>query len=146
MKKTFSLSLPGKDSQRLVESVKGEIRKYLKRERRKPLPAEVDFWDFDCRVGLNQATAENKHIEEVIDAVGEAAANNAAQVYVEILSKPGRRTKKPVVIRPELPNTEPDSSLSKDREGVEGTTASTPNHQAKQLTPHENPRLGVRSS
>ncbi|MEO6994310.1 MAG: DUF6172 family protein [Lacunisphaera sp.] len=97
MKKTFPLSLPGKENARVVEGVKGELRKYLKRERRKALPAEVDFWDFDCRVGLDQATAEPKHVEEVIDAVGAAAAAEAPQVYVEILSKPGRRTKKPVV-------------------------------------------------
>jgi hypothetical protein len=98
MKKTFSLSLPGTDRQRLVEGVKNEIRKYVKRERRKPLPPEVDFWDFDCRVGLDQTTAGTKHIEEVIDTVSVAAADGAAQVYVEILSKPGRRTKKPVIM------------------------------------------------
>jgi hypothetical protein len=95
MKKTFPFSLPGKDRQRVVEGVKGEIRKYLKRERRKPLPATVDFWDFDCRVGSDHATAESKHVEAVIDAVAAAAAADAPQVYVEILAKPGRRTKKP---------------------------------------------------
>ena len=82
MKKTFPLSLPGKDRQRTVEGVKNEIRKYLKRERRKPLAAEVDFWDFDCKVGLDQATAEPKHVAELIDAVSEAAAGDASQVFV----------------------------------------------------------------
>lgn len=98
MKKTFPLPLLETTRARSVEAVKGEIRKYVKRERRKPLPPEVDFWDFDCRVGLDQTTAGTKHIEEVIDTVSVAAADGATQVYVEILSKPGRRTKKPVVI------------------------------------------------
>ncbi len=114
MKKTFPFSLPGKDSQRVIEGVKGEIRKYLKRERRKPLPAEVDFWDFDCRVGVEQATAETKHVEEVIDAVGKAAAADNPQVYVEILSKPGRRTKKPVVIPSATEEISPSPSSTEE--------------------------------
>lgn len=117
MKKTFPFSLPGKDRQRVVEGVKGEIRKYLKRERRKPLPAAVDFWDFDCKVGSDHATAESKHVEEVIDAVGAAAATGASQVYVEILSKVGRRTKKPVVMQPAT--EESDSALAKAKEDTE---------------------------
>lgn len=117
MKKTFPFSLPGKDSQRVVEGIKGEIRKYLKRERRKPLPATVDFWDFDCRVGADQDTAEPKHIEEVIDAVNGTAAAGASQVYVEILSKPGRRTKKPVVIQSSPEELTP--SFSKAEEDID---------------------------
>ncbi len=121
MKKTFSLSLPGKDNQRVIEGVKNEIRKYLKRERRKPLPAEVDFWDFDCKVGLDPATAEQKHTEEVIDAVGKAAATDAPQVYVEILSKAGRRTKKPVALPPEFATGELNPAIPKALETAEGT-------------------------
>jgi hypothetical protein len=101
MKKTFPLPLLETTRARSVEAVKGEIRKYVKRERRKPLSPEVDFWDFDCRVGLDQTTAQAKHIGEVIDTIGATAAGGAAQIYVEILSKPGRRAKKNAVIPPE---------------------------------------------
>ncbi|HEY4247313.1 MAG TPA: DUF6172 family protein [Lacunisphaera sp.] len=119
MKKTFPFSLPGKDRQRVIESIKGEIRKYLKRERRKPLPAAVDFWDFDCKVGSDQVTAEPKHIEEVIDAVDGAAAAGASQVYVEILAKVGRRTKRPAVMQPAT--EESHSAPSKAKEDTEQT-------------------------
>ena len=103
MKKTFQLHEPGKADQRVIEAIKNDVRKYVKRERRKALPADVDFWDFDCRVGLEPATAQVKHLAEVaaaIDAV--AVTEGATGVYVEILAKPGHRAKKaPVVTAPE---------------------------------------------
>ncbi len=51
MKKTFSLIHPKTKVARLVEAVKHDVKKYLKRERNKKLPAGVDFWDFDCKYG-----------------------------------------------------------------------------------------------
>jgi hypothetical protein len=91
MKKTFSLQVPGHQPPRVVESIKNEIRKYLKRERRKALPEGVDFWDFDCRVGLGERAPERKHVEEIVPAIDQAAAGECASVYVEILAKPGHR-------------------------------------------------------
>jgi hypothetical protein len=96
MKKTFQLHAAGKDDQRVVEAVKNEVRKYVKRERRKALPAGVDFWDFDCRVGSDPAAAAVKHLAEMAPAIDQAAKDGAVEVYVEILAKPGHRTKKPV--------------------------------------------------
>jgi hypothetical protein len=52
MKKNFPLQIEGKNSERTLEAVKHEIRKYFKRERNRALPKDVDFWDFDCKVGL----------------------------------------------------------------------------------------------
>lgn len=78
----------------MVEQIKNDVRKYLKRERKKPLPEGVDFWDFHCKVGRDQAPPETKHVEEVIPAIDQAAASACATVYIEILATPGnRRTK-----------------------------------------------------
>ena len=96
MKKTFALHLPGKDDQRVLEAVKNDVRKYVKRERRKALPEGVDFWDFDCKVGDSKAEPAVKHLAEVVDAIDAIAVTEATEVYVEILAKPGRRTPKPV--------------------------------------------------
>ena len=49
MKKTFRLTHEKIQPARLMESIKNEVRKYLKRERAKKLPEGADFWDFDCR-------------------------------------------------------------------------------------------------
>ncbi len=96
MKKTFPLKVPGREDQRVVEAIKNDIRKYVKRERRKALPTGVDFWDFACKVGLEQAAPEARHVAEVIPAIEAAAKNGCTAVYVEIIAIPGHRTKKPL--------------------------------------------------
>lgn len=100
MKKTFPLRVSGHDDQRVLEGVKGDVRKYFKREKRKALPAGVDFWDFACKVGADQAEPEAKHYKEVVPAIDIAAKNGAATVYVEILAIPGHRAKKAIEAAP----------------------------------------------
>ncbi len=95
MKKTFQLQVEGKHPDRLLDSIKHDIRKYLKRERRRELPEGVDFWDFDCKFGLTEETAEVVHLANVITCIDHAVANQAKQFYVEILAKHGVRTKRP---------------------------------------------------
>ncbi|HEY8931798.1 MAG TPA: DUF6172 family protein [Rariglobus sp.] len=94
MKKTFPLTSPGHQAPRVVAAIKSDVRKYVKRERRKPLPEGVDFWDFDCKAGPDRATAAAKHVDDLIPAIDEAAAAGGEAIYIEILSKPGVRTKK----------------------------------------------------
>ena len=95
MKKNFPLQIEGKNPDRVLEAVKHDIRKYFKRERNRVLPKEVDFWDFDCKVGLTAETAEGVKVSAVIETVGALAAEGAASVYVEILSKHGVRVINP---------------------------------------------------
>ncbi len=95
MKKTFQLQVEGKHPERLLEAIKHEIRKYLKRERRRDLPKGIDFWDFDCKFGLSEDTAQSVHLANVITCIDAAAKDQAKQFYVEILAKHGVRTKRP---------------------------------------------------
>jgi hypothetical protein len=72
VKKTFQLNIEGKHRDRVLEAVKHEIRKYVKRQRRVPLPEGVDYWDFDCRFGSSEANATVVHfatITSLIDSV-----------------------------------------------------------------------------
>jgi hypothetical protein len=94
MKKTFQLSHPKIKTPRLFEAIKHEVKKYLQRERRKPLPAGVDFWDFDCRFGADEASAEAIHVADINKAISGAEEQQLASFYLEILAKPGRRSKK----------------------------------------------------
>ncbi|MCK4563899.1 MAG: hypothetical protein KAU94_04420 [Verrucomicrobia bacterium] len=104
MKKTFELTHPKIKYPRLIEGVKNDVRKYIKRERRKELPEEVDFWDFDCRFGDTEAGAKVIHLSEMDKYINDAEARGLQSFYIEILAKPGIRTKKP---RPEdTPKTE----------------------------------------
>jgi hypothetical protein len=91
MKKTFPLTSPKHQPARVVEQIKSDVRKYLKRERKKALPEGVDFWDFNCKLGQGEADPETKHVEEIIPAIDEAAATECGSVYIEILAKPGHR-------------------------------------------------------
>ncbi len=92
MKKTFPLSVPGHQPPRVIEQIKSDIRRYVKRERKKSLPEGVDFWDFDCKVGFGTSQPEPKHIEEIIPTIDQAAATGCEAIYIEILAKPGHRT------------------------------------------------------
>jgi len=94
MKKTFPLEVPGIKPPRVIESIKHDVRKYLKRERRKPLPEGVDFWDFDCRVGPDSETPKATHAEDVNGAIDTASRDNWPAIYIEILAKPGHRKSK----------------------------------------------------
>ncbi len=95
MKKTFQLTAEGKNRDRVVDAVKHEIRKYIKRERRRELPAGVDFLDFDCRFGLTPDSAETVHLASLIGLIDGAAKDGAGSCYIEILAKPGHRKAKP---------------------------------------------------
>lgn len=91
MKKTFPLQLEGKHPARLLEATKHEIRKYIKRERRRALPEGVDFWDFDCKFGSSEDTAQTAHLAELTALIDAQVGANGTQFYVEILAKHGHR-------------------------------------------------------
>lgn len=93
MKKTFVLSHPKIKLPRLVESIKHEVKKYLKRERNKTLPIGADYWDFDCRFGTDGDNAEVIHLSTINKHIDEAEKNELASFYLEILAKPGTRNK-----------------------------------------------------
>ena len=95
MKKTFKMTHPKLKVPRLVEAIKYEVKKYIKRERRKSLPPDVDFWDFDCRFGSDEASSEVIHLSAINKSISLAEAKQLESFYLEILVKPGHRRKKP---------------------------------------------------
>ncbi len=110
MKKTFPFHVPGKDAPRVLEAIKGDIRKYLKRERRKKFPEGHDLWDFNCKIGPDQATATAIPVADLIPALDKlAATEGATQAYIEILAFPGNRQPKRInpFDQPDAPAPEP---------------------------------------
>ena len=95
MKKTHPLIIDGKKPDRVRDALKHTLRQYVRRERNKALPEGVDFWDFDCKMGLQADTAHAVHVAELNKALDALALEGAAAVYVEILRKPGIRQSKP---------------------------------------------------
>lgn len=94
MKKSFPLTDPKHKPERVVAAIKNDVRKYLKRERKKPLPEGIDYWDFTCKVGQGSEEPTTKHVEEIVPAIDEAAAAGCDAVYIEILAIPGVRRQK----------------------------------------------------
>ena len=95
MKKTFQMTHPKIKVPRLVEAIKYEVKKYIKRERGKTLPLNVDFWDFDCRYGVDEASSEVVHLSALNKFISQAEAEQLDSFYLEIIAKPGYRSKKP---------------------------------------------------
>lgn len=94
MRQTFPFSHPKHKPAQALAALKSRVRKYLKRERRKPLPEGVDYWDFDCRIGPSEDAAEPVHVAEIVPRMDAMSAEGRTHVYVEILAKPGIRLKR----------------------------------------------------
>ena len=95
MRKTYLLNIEGKNRDRLLDASKHDIRKYVKRERSRALPAGVDFWDFDCKFGSNEATASEVHFATLMGLIDTVAQEGSEQFYVEVVTKHGHRTARP---------------------------------------------------
>ena len=89
MKKTFQLTHPKIKPARLIEAVRRDVKKYLKREKRKSLPNGVDYWDFDCKFGATEDKAKIILASEISKCISEAEVENLESFYIEILAKPG---------------------------------------------------------
>jgi len=88
MKKTFKLTDEKKHEDRVLDAVKNDIRKYVKREKKKDLPDKATmYWDFDCKVGATSDVAEVVLYEELIKALDAVKATGVSEVYVEIMAK-----------------------------------------------------------
>ncbi len=92
MKKTYTLQIEGKNRDRLLDAAKHDIRKYVKRERAKPLAAGADFWDFDCKLGATAAAAQPVHFAALMAAVDALVEEGTDAFYVEVIAKAGHRT------------------------------------------------------
>ena len=96
MKKTFKLSHEKLPVPRLVEAIKHEVKKYIKRERRRDLPEAADYWDFDCRFGIDEASSKIIHLSEINKSISWAESQKLESFYLEILVKPCSRKQMPV--------------------------------------------------
>ena len=98
MKKTFKMTHRKIKLARLFEGVKNDVRRYVKRERRRELPEGVDFLDFDCKYGHTEAEAKEVHLSEIPKHISEAETLGLESFYIEIIGKPGHRKKKVVEV------------------------------------------------
>ncbi|MBP7769962.1 MAG: hypothetical protein KA055_02425 [Aliarcobacter sp.] len=86
MKKTFQLIVENKNKDRQVDSIKNEIRKYIKRERSKKLPDNCNYWNFSCKFGKTQEEAAEIRFVDVTKSIDIAAAENLESFYLELVA------------------------------------------------------------
>tara|TARA_R110001592_G_scaffold24536_2_gene94431 strand:- start:6560 stop:6862 length:303 start_codon:yes stop_codon:yes gene_type:complete len=87
MKKTFKLEHPKIKVPRVVDSVKHDIKKFLKKERKKILPSGTIYWGFDCKFGESEETAVEVHLSSLTKKIDEFVEKNIMTFYVEITPK-----------------------------------------------------------
>lgn len=88
MKKTFKLTDEKKHPDRIIEGIKHELRKYLKRERSKKLPeSETMYWDFACRFGQSAEQSEAVEFNAIMEGLDKSRALGWEACYIEILAK-----------------------------------------------------------
>ena len=87
MKKTYKLEHPKIKVPRVVDSIKHDIKKCLKKERKKPLPADTKYWGFDCKLGASEESAIELELSSFTKSLDKLVADGAMTVYVEIAPK-----------------------------------------------------------
>ena len=91
MRKTFPLQIEGRHPDRVLDAIRHDIRKALKRDRRHPLPEGAHHWEFDCRFGPSADEAQAVNIASLNALIDEAARNGQPQIYVEFTARPAAR-------------------------------------------------------
>lgn len=94
MKKIFLIDITNKTRDRQIDSIKNEIRKYIKREKSKKLPENFNSWYFDCKFGETQESAKEIAFIDIIKSVDFAQTQNYPSFYLEIIAKAVLKEKK----------------------------------------------------
>lgn len=87
MKKTFQLKVANKNIDRQIDSIKNEVRKYIKREKNKRLPEGFNFWSFDCKFGKSQEESSEIKFVDVIKSIDFAASENYDSFFLELVAR-----------------------------------------------------------
>jgi len=87
LKKKFLLTDEKKDPQRVLDSIKHNIRKYIKREKRKELPEGTNFWKINCKFGKNEENLLEIRFEDIMKSINEASEQNLESFCIELTSQ-----------------------------------------------------------
>lgn len=87
MKKTFQLTDENKKQARVIENIKHQIKKYVKRERSKKLPNQNSRWEFDCKFGKSATDCMSVIVPDISKLLDIAQEQEWSECYIEIVSK-----------------------------------------------------------
>ena len=88
MKKVFQIQQERIKPDRAVDSIKNELRKYVKREKKKDLPnKKTMYWDFDCKFGKTADLASACTFDEISTQLNTVVKDSWESCYVEVMAK-----------------------------------------------------------
>ena len=95
MKKTFKIKQERLNENRAVDAIKNELRKYIKREKKKDLPnKKTMYWDFDCKFGKSEEFALDCDFDHIIMELSNVVLAGWEECYIEIIAKAVDKPKK----------------------------------------------------
>jgi hypothetical protein len=86
LKKTFKLQESGKHPDRTMDTIKHQLRKYLKREKKKKFQSTNSFWDFECRFGQDIESSKEVTFNDIIKLLDVAKEEQWKVCYIEIVA------------------------------------------------------------
>ncbi len=86
MNKRFLLKEKNKNSDRLLESIKHQIRKYIKREKRKVINDEDNILRFACKFAKNNEEVDTISFVDITKCINEASQEDCESFYIEIIA------------------------------------------------------------
>jgi hypothetical protein len=88
MKKLFKIKQEKLKPERAVDAIKNELRKYIKREKKKDLPnKKTMYWDFDCKFGKDASVSLDCDFDHIIEELSNVLLAGWDECYIEIIAK-----------------------------------------------------------
>jgi len=86
LKKIFKLREGDKHPDRIIEKIKHQLRKYLKREKKKKIQVTNSFYDFNCRFGKDKESSKEVSFNEIIQLLDKTREDDWRECYIEIVA------------------------------------------------------------
>jgi CCR4-NOT transcriptional regulation complex NOT5 subunit len=88
MKKIFKIEQEKLKPERAVDAIKNELRKYVKREKKKDLPnKKTMYWDFDCKFGKSSEFAKDCDFDYIFTELSGVVNAGWSECYIEVIAK-----------------------------------------------------------
>jgi len=88
MKKVFKIQQDKLKPDRAVDAIKNELRKYVKREKKKDLPnKKTMYWDFDCKFGKSSEFSKDCDFDYIFTELSGVVNAEWTECYIEVIAK-----------------------------------------------------------
>lgn len=94
MKKTYKLVDEKRNIERIIEAIKYDVRKYIKREKNKKNTSDEFVWKFNCKSAVTEENAEIISFLDITKTIEAVATSEAETFYIEIVAYEEQRPAK----------------------------------------------------